>query len=913
MSIDYLAKWITLKTRSKCKTGTTLNEEGHRKRNRSSASLLRQLVKICICESVLKAIDMCSLHPILLPETFKATPKELFYILSFVHGRSGYKKDRAKQYFEAVKSVILGKGPKKRYRDTMSSVLSDELLEPENGNEFIIIFIFYLAHVIDLVKGGMEPFNEILVERRSTVKKSFLWKSSTDGESSPLNETSNISQFRISNEFVSLTTIVPMCCKVFLSDSIDAESASEVHDLDIDFWERQHLEAPVEPGAGPSGGNNDLCKCDDLVDSESEGEGEGFEDWYDSNIEREIITDGLTEVDSKECLDGQPSTMSNNNNPSGAQPIINTGGENAQGANNVLGGVARGNCDSDQSHSTLPHSNNEGALNNKCIQSDEGSSDEVEQPLTYSPEVNPISNTHDVTKDQMKIDMNGKTTNAPISVQTGITCSNSDTDVADMMCDDDYDSYDNPSPKECSQNDHLEEDTLLIDAEFNAQPGRNLESPSTIQKIIKEFQNRPVNHVAPDRKGSLDARKGGSLVTSEVTNDSTGINEDDANELLTLLGTGNGENDEESSPYISLQQIWTTQNLENGIHFSNSAGNGDGENDHESSSHYMNATSCDMSFETTVTHNELHLIVSVVSFIQGGIHDLHHDPPSIPPSWLSSAQQAFERRREREEAEQFQNAEALLSFARQAQAEELLQKIVCQLSDREESIVRSALDGVGESAVSQGTNIVQIISMQTLKPERRLNDEIINYFFRAVLARWEKMLCTKQSGSKRSLFLSSFFAQKMHDDKNNNSELRGRYNYDNVKSWMKGKDIFSSEHTFIPVNIANKHWTLMVILMEKKEIRYYDSLPVSNKTKESRATDNMFRMIWLLQYLEDEFENNNTHTLDRFNKSEWTLVDCSMNTPKQTNGKFTNLTFTLCNIDFYSSSVDCILKILRRL
>ena len=375
-----------------------------------------------------------------------------------------------------------------------------------------------------------------------------------------------------------------------------------------------------------------------------------------------------------------------------------------------------------------------------------------------------------------------------------------------------------------------------------------------------------------------------------------------SNEVRTVLQEFQESSEEEEISPMDIDPESSTDNMD---HISNEARTVSHEFQ-ESSEEEDISPSCDMSVQTTVTFNELQHMVSVMNFMAGGIHDKDFDPPSKPPSIL----QALAISRERKLAEEFQHAETLLSFARKAQGEELLQKIMCELSCEEESIVKNALDGVGESAVRQGTNIVQRSSMQTLKPEQKLNDEIISYFLQIVLARWEEMLCAKQSGTKRSLFLNSFFVQTMLDEKNNNPKLRGKYNYANVKSWSKGKDIFNSEYILVPVNIDNWHWTLMIIFMEEKVIRYYDSQTVCDQTKELW---NRSRMTWLLQYLEDEFENNNTPTLDWFDRSEWTLMDCSMDTPKQTNGKFTNLTFTLCNIDFYSSSVDCILKILRRL
>ena len=52
----------------------------------------------------------------------------------------------------------------------------------------------------------------------------------------------------------------------------------------------------------------------------------------------------------------------------------------------------------------------------------------------------------------------------------------------------------------------------------------------------------------------------------------------------------------------------------------------------------------------------------------------------------------------------------------------------------------------------------------------------------------------------------------------------GRYTYGNVKQWPKKFDVFKKDKIFIPVNINNTHWTLLVVYIQRKEIHYYDSM-----------------------------------------------------------------------------------------
>ena len=41
--------------------------------------------------------------------------------------------------------------------------------------------------------------------------------------------------------------------------------------------------------------------------------------------------------------------------------------------------------------------------------------------------------------------------------------------------------------------------------------------------------------------------------------------------------------------------------------------------------------------------------------------------------------------------------------------------------------------------------------------------------------------------------------------------------------WSKKFDVFSRDKVFIPVNILNNHWFLIVVHVQKKEIVSYDS------------------------------------------------------------------------------------------
>lgn len=202
-----------------------------------------------------------------------------------------------------------------------------------------------------------------------------------------------------------------------------------------------------------------------------------------------------------------------------------------------------------------------------------------------------------------------------------------------------------------------------------------------------------------------------------------------------------------------------------------------------------------------------------------------------------------------------------------------------RLTTAESSIVREALYGIGppnEILASQDADSVQRASMQRLQPGEWLNDIIVNYYLKNCLAKRDEKLCAAQPGRKRSHFFSSYFVQTLFDEKNANDQLRGKYAYKNVERWstkVPGEDIFNLKYIVCPINLNNIHWTSAVIFMEEKKIQYYDSLGGTDWVK----------LQGLLDYLKDEWKAKKGSDMD---VSEWKLLGCQDDTPRQLNGEF---------------------------
>ena len=127
-------------------------------------------------------------------------------------------------------------------------------------------------------------------------------------------------------------------------------------------------------------------------------------------------------------------------------------------------------------------------------------------------------------------------------------------------------------------------------------------------------------------------------------------------------------------------------------------------------------------------------------------------------------------------------------------------------------------------------------------------------------------LYDKYNSSNNILLFNTHFMDKLLDINNNKI-----YTYDNVKRWTK-QNVFNFEKIFIPININNCHWVLIVILIKHKRILYYDS----NINKEDRSA---YYLETTLSWLNDE---NIKWNLNNFKGSDWNIQLPIM--PQQNNG-----------------------------
>jgi len=155
-----------------------------------------------------------------------------------------------------------------------------------------------------------------------------------------------------------------------------------------------------------------------------------------------------------------------------------------------------------------------------------------------------------------------------------------------------------------------------------------------------------------------------------------------------------------------------------------------------------------------------------------------------------------------------------------------------------------------------------------------------------MLAKRDEQLTKDSPGRKRCHYFKSFFFTKLFDEGATN-----QYRYANVKRWSRrvpGKDIFNLDKIFFACNVHQTHWTCVVIFMQEKLIRFYDSM----------AGDGYSYSHGLLKYLKDEWKAKKGGDLP--NADEWKIVGyVDGDVPQQQNG-FDCGVFTCMYADFVS-------------
>lgn len=182
-----------------------------------------------------------------------------------------------------------------------------------------------------------------------------------------------------------------------------------------------------------------------------------------------------------------------------------------------------------------------------------------------------------------------------------------------------------------------------------------------------------------------------------------------------------------------------------------------------------------------------------------------------------------------------------------------------------------------------------------LKDTEYLNDNIMDFYVELLKTR-ESETAASRPGYTRNHFFNTHFMTMLLNSKNPDLSMRGKYEYKQVRRWTIGRtqrvDLFACHQIFVPICINDVHWTLAVIDMEKKTIRYYDSL----------GDDGQTYLDALQTYVADEWRDKKSSTLPAW-MNDWRLIRGSRATPQQDDHTNDCGVFVLCSADLLAQGL----------
>lgn len=189
--------------------------------------------------------------------------------------------------------------------------------------------------------------------------------------------------------------------------------------------------------------------------------------------------------------------------------------------------------------------------------------------------------------------------------------------------------------------------------------------------------------------------------------------------------------------------------------------------------------------------------------------------------------------------------------------------------------------------------------IQCLRLNTWINDECINFYMQLLQQR-DAMLCLSGKKDKPSLFMNCFFMAKLLENK--------IYRYDLVKKWTIDKKqraagrqqctIVDMENVFVPINIHNRHWALLVIGIQCKHIQFYDSMYSASKCTYYLDTAKQ----WLSDEYSDKVPNATRETAARYAES---FRRSYGNGPQQDNGNDCGV-YTIMTADYLSDNLPLV-------
>jgi Ulp1 family protease len=131
------------------------------------------------------------------------------------------------------------------------------------------------------------------------------------------------------------------------------------------------------------------------------------------------------------------------------------------------------------------------------------------------------------------------------------------------------------------------------------------------------------------------------------------------------------------------------------------------------------------------------------------------------------------------------------------------------------------------------------LSTTNVTSKKSLTDNVVNFYLKNCLSTHGLLKCGQETSQGNFFFFTTYLYQTLLQEKSENINCRGTYSFKSVNDTNLAK-------LFIPINIDNIHWVLIVVDNIQRSIQYYDSCH-AEKDEQIQRLENIVRFM-------DDFE-----------------------------------------------------------
>jgi Ulp1 family protease len=131
--------------------------------------------------------------------------------------------------------------------------------------------------------------------------------------------------------------------------------------------------------------------------------------------------------------------------------------------------------------------------------------------------------------------------------------------------------------------------------------------------------------------------------------------------------------------------------------------------------------------------------------------------------------------------------------------------------------------------------------------KKRITDDVVNFYLKNCLSTHGLLKCGQETSQGNFFFFNTYLYQTLLQEKSKNVYCRGTYSFKSVEDWIDNLiNDTNLTKLFIPINIDNEHWVLIVVVIFQRSIHYYDSCHA--------GTDEQLQRLQNIERFMDDFE-----------------------------------------------------------